>query len=43
VDLGLLGYYDRLLTELELSLVHTPKAHKAQLFYRLRSIPGGFA
>jgi transposase len=41
VELGLLGYYDRLLTELELSLVHTPKAHKAQLFYRLRSIPGG--
>jgi transposase len=40
VDLALLEYYDRLLTELELSLVNTAKAHNAQVFYRLRSIPG---
>lgn len=40
VDLGLLGYYDRLLTELELSLVKSAKAHNSQIFYRLRSIPG---
>jgi transposase len=40
VDLALLNSYDRLLTELELSLVNTAKAHKAQIFYRLRSILG---
>jgi transposase len=40
VDLGLLDYYDRLLTELELSLVQSAKVHNAQIFYRLRSIPG---
>jgi transposase len=40
VDLALLNAYDRLLTELELSLVNTAKAHNAQIFYRLRSIPG---
>jgi transposase len=40
VDLALLGYYDRLLTELELCIVNTAKAHNAQVFYRLRSIPG---
>jgi transposase len=40
VDLGLLGSYDRLLTELERSLVQSATAHNAQLFYRLRSIPG---
>ena len=40
VDLALLNSYDRLLTELELSLVNTAKAHNAQIFYRLRSIPG---
>ena len=39
VDLALLNSYDRLLTELELSLVNTAKAHNAQIFYRLRSIP----
>jgi transposase len=39
-DLALLGYYDRLLTELERCMVNTAKAHKAQIFYRLRSIPG---
>jgi transposase len=40
VDLALLNSYDRLLTEIELSLVNTAKAHNAQIFYRLRSIPG---
>ena len=40
VDLALLGYYDRLLTELELCIVNTAKEHNAQVFYRLRSIPG---
>jgi transposase len=41
VDLALLNAYDRLLTELERSLVNTATTHKAQIFYRLRSIPGG--
>jgi transposase len=40
VDLTLIGQYDRLLTDLELDLVQTAKAHDAQTFYRLRSIPG---
>jgi transposase len=40
VDLTLLGHYDQLLTELELSIVNTAKEHNAQVFYRLRSIPG---
>ncbi len=40
VDLGLIDYDDRLLTELELELVQTAKAHDAQTSYRLRSIPG---
>ena len=40
VDLALLGHYDQLLTELELAIVNTAKAHNAQVFYRLRSIPG---
>jgi transposase len=40
VDLGLIDYYDHLLTELELDRVQTAKAHDAQTFYRLRSIPG---
>jgi transposase len=40
VDLALIGHYDRLLTNLELDLVQTAKAHDAQTFYRLRSIPG---
>lgn len=38
-DLALIGHYDRLLTDLELDLVKTAKAHDAQTFYRLRSIP----
>jgi transposase len=40
VDLALIDTYDHLLTNLELSLVKTAKAHDAQTFYRLRSIPG---
>jgi transposase len=40
VDLTLIDTYDRLLTDLELDLVQTAKAHDAQTFYRLRSIPG---
>ena len=39
VDLALLGYSDRLRTELELCIVNTAKEHNAQVFYRLRSIP----
>ena len=40
LDLTLIDTYDRLLTDLELDLVRTAKAHDAQTFYRLRSIPG---
>jgi transposase len=40
VDLTLIDSYDHLLTNLELDLVQTAKAHDAQNFYRLRSIPG---
>jgi transposase len=40
VDLALIGHYDCLLTDLALNLVQTAKAHDAQTFYRLRSIPG---
>ena len=40
VDLGLITYYDQLLTNLELSIVKSAKQHDANTFYRLRSIPG---
>jgi hypothetical protein len=40
VDLGLIDDYDRLLTELELDLVQTAKAHEAQTFSRRRPMPG---
>jgi transposase len=40
VDLALLGHYDRLLTDLELSIVQTAKEDEAQTFSRRRSIPG---
>src|SRR5918992_3139048 len=40
VDLGLITYYDQLLTDLELSIVKSAKQHDANTFYRLRSIPG---
>jgi hypothetical protein len=39
VDLALIDHYDRLLTELELYIVTTAKAHDANAFYRLRSVP----
>jgi transposase len=38
---ALIDSYDRLLTDVELALVNTAKAHDAQTFYRLRSSPGG--
>jgi transposase len=41
VELTRLGHYDQLLTALELALVNTAKAPNAQVFYRLRSLPGG--
>jgi transposase len=40
VDLALIDVYDRLLTDLELSIVKTAKQHDANTFYRLRSVPG---
>src|SRR5215475_1518654 len=40
VDLALIDYYDQLLTDLELHIVHTAKHHNANTFYRLQSIPG---
>jgi transposase len=40
VDLALIGHDDRLLTDLELDLVQTTKAHEAQTCSRVRSIPG---
>lgn len=40
VDLALRGSYDRLLPDLELSMVKSAKQHDANTFYRLRSVPG---
>jgi transposase len=40
VDLALIGYYDPLLTDLELPIVKTAKQHDAQTLYRLQSVPG---
>jgi transposase len=40
VDLALIDYYDRLLNDLELQIVKTAKAHDANTFYRLQSVPG---
>jgi transposase len=40
VDLALIDYYDRILSDLELSIVKTAKQHDANTFYRLRSTPG---
>ena len=40
VDLQLLDFYDRLLTELELYIVRKAKGHNSRTFYLLRSIPG---
>lgn len=40
VDLALLDYYDRLLTDLELYITRTAKGHDPHSFYLLRSVPG---
>ena len=40
VDRAWLGSYDHWLTELEWSMVHAAPAHQAQIFSRLRSLPG---
>jgi len=40
VDLALIGYYDPLLTDLELHIVKTAKQHDAQTLYLLQSVPG---
>jgi transposase len=40
VDLALIEHYDRLLSDLELYIVQMAKHHDANVFYRLRSIPG---
>jgi transposase len=40
VDLALIDYYDCLLNDLELHIVKTAKAHDANTFYRLQSVPG---
>jgi hypothetical protein len=40
VDLALIGYYDQLLNDVELSMVNTAKQHDAQTLYRLQSVPG---
>jgi transposase len=40
VDRALIDSDDRLLTDVERSLVNPAKTHDAQTFYRLRSIPG---
>jgi transposase len=39
-DLALIGHADRLLADLERSMVQTAQEHEAQTFSRLRSIPG---
>jgi len=40
VDLALIGYYDPLLTDLELPIVKTATQHEAQPLYRLQSVRG---
>jgi transposase len=40
VDLALMGYYDELLRELELSIVQTAKQHDANTLYLLQTVPG---
>jgi len=40
VDLALIGYYDQLLSDVELTIVQTAKEHNAQTLYRLQSVPG---
>src|SRR5512132_1742230 len=40
VDLVLIDSYDRLLNDVELTIVQTAKQHNAQTLYRLQSVPG---
>jgi transposase len=40
VDLALIGYYDQLLNDVELTIVNTAKQHDAHTLYRLQSVPG---
>jgi transposase len=40
VDLALIGFYDTLLRDVELSLVKTAKHHDANTLYRLPTVPG---
>jgi transposase len=40
VDLALIDYYDRLLSDIELTILRTAKQHDAQALYRLQSVPG---
>jgi transposase len=40
VDLALIGCYDQLLTDVELTIVQTAKQHDAHTLYRLQSVPG---
>src|SRR6516164_6125397 len=37
VDLALIGHYDHLLNDVELSIVHTAKQHDANTLYRLQT------
>ena len=39
-DLALISHYDRLLNDVELTIVHTAKQHDAHTLYRLQSVPG---
>jgi len=40
VDLALIGQYDALVTDLELTIVREAKRHDGDAFHRLRSVPG---
>lgn len=40
VDLALMGSYDQLLNDVELSIVRTAKQHDPASFYQLQSVPG---
>jgi transposase len=40
VDLALIDHDDRLLSDVELTIVQTAKQHNAQALYRLQSVPG---
>jgi hypothetical protein len=40
VDLALIDHYDRLLSDVALTIVQTAKQHNAQALYRLQSVPG---